>query len=314
MTNIQSINEIVNLPDNSSVVISGGIGEIRRIPTLKDPTKFLQVGFIKDLSGEVEFVVFDKVRKKYNSLIKPGKKVIITGGGRGLGYSMAKKFVAEGASVLISGRNESVLRDSAKELGCLYLTLDVNDTNSFSFFISRAEELLGEIDCLVNNAGISLHENGFLDVSPKQFDSQFNTNLKGAFFLTQCFIERNLKVDRRNTKKVLFISSETSMTVDERPYRLTKAAMNSLVQGLPYRYVNEGFRINAVAPGVTISDMIGKSKDDKNITCHYNITNRFYLPEEVAEVACFLLSDVSNCLNGQILVCNEGKTINARWK
>ena len=185
---------------------------------------------------------------------------------------------------------------------------------SFSFFISRAEELLGEIDCLVNNAGISLHENGFLDVSPKQFDSQFNTNLKGAFFLTQCFIERNLKVDRRNTKKVLFISSETSMTVDERPYGLTKAAMNSLVQGLAYRYVNEGFRINAVAPGVTISDMIGKSKDDKNITCHYNITNRFYLPEEVAEVACFLLSDVSNCLNGQILVCNEGKTINARWK
>ena len=207
-----------------------------------------------------------------------------------------------------------VVTKIAKELGCLYLTLDVNDTNSFSFFISRAEELLGEIDCLVNNAGISLHENGFLDVSPKQFDPQLNTNLKGAFFLTQCFIERNLKVDRRNTKKVLFISSETSMTVDERPYGLTKAAMNSLVQGLAYRYVNEGFRINAVAPGVTISDMIGKSKDDKNITCHYNITNRFYLPEEVAEVACFLLSDVSNCLNGQILVCNEGKTINARWK
>lgn len=278
-----------------------------KISVIKRAIKYIFKGIpIKEVSANISLV-------QPNNVLA-GKKVIITGGGRGLGYSMAKKFVAEGASVLISGRNESVLRDSAKELGCLYLTLDVNDTNSFSFFISRAEELLGEIDCLVNNAGISLHENGFLDVSPKQFDSQFNTNLKGAFFLTQCFIERNLKVDRRNTKKVLFISSETSMTVDERPYGLTKAAMNSLVQGLAYRYVNEGFRINAVAPGVTISDMIGKSKDDKNITCHYNITNRFYLPEEVAEVACFLLSDVSNCLNGQILVCNEGKTINARWK
>lgn len=278
-----------------------------KISVIKRAIKYIFKGIpIKEVSANISLV-------QPNNVLA-GKKVIITGGGRGLGYSMAKKFVAEGASVLISGRNESVLRDSAKELGCLYLTLDVNDTNSFSFFISRAEELLGEIDCLVNNAGISLHENGFLDVSPKQFDSQFNTNLKGAFFLTQCFIERNLKVDRRNTKKVLFISSETSMTVDERPYGLTKAAMNSLVQGLAYRYVNEGFRINAVAPGVTISDMIGKSKDDQNITCHYNITNRFYLPEEVAEVACFLLSDVSNCLNGQILVCNEGKTINARWK
>ena len=278
-----------------------------KISVIKRAIKYIFKGIpIKEVSANISLV-------QPNNVLA-GKKVIITGGGRGLGYSMAKKFVAEGASVLISGRNESVLRDSAKELGCLYLTLDVNDTNSLSFFISRPEELLGEIDCLVNNAGISLHENGFLDVSPKQFDSQFNTNLKGAFFLTQCFIERNLKVDRRNTKKVLFISSETSMTVDERPYGLTKAAMNSLVQGLAYRYVNEGFRINAVAPGVTISDMIGKSKDDKNITCHYNITNRFYLPEEVAEVACFLLSDVSNCLNGQILVCNEGKTINARWK
>ena len=74
-----SIRNLANLPDNSSVVISGVIGEIRRIPALKDLMKFLQVGSIKDLSGEVEFVVFDKVRKKYNSLIKPDKKVIITG-------------------------------------------------------------------------------------------------------------------------------------------------------------------------------------------------------------------------------------------
>ena len=102
------------------------------------------------------------------------------------------------------------------------------------------------------------------------------------------------------------------MTVDERPYGLTKAALNSLVQGLAYRYVNKGYRINAVAPGVTISDMVG---GDANGDLRYgNITHRYYLPEEVAEVASFLLSDASNCLNGQILVCNEGKTINARWK
>ena len=101
--------------------------------------------------------------------------------------------------------------------------------------------------------------------------------------------------------------------VDERPYGLTKAALNSIVQGLAYRYVNKGYRINAVATGVTVSDMVG-AKADGDLTCDYNVTKRFYLPEEVAEVACFLLSDASNCLNGQILVCNEGKTINARWK
>lgn len=239
-----------------------------------------------------------------------GKKIVITGGGRGLGYAMAKKFVAEGAEVLIAGRNEKTLQKSATELNCQYLTLDVQDTSSFKGFIEKGDKMLGGINCLVNNAGISLHEAGFLDVSPEQFDAQVNTNLKGCFFLTQEFIEYSK--GKEEMKNILFTSSETSMTVDERPYGLTKAALNSLVQGLAYRYVNDGYRINAVAPGVTVSDMVG---GDTNGDLRYgNITHRYYLPEEVAEVASFLLSDASNCLNGQILVCNEGKTINARWK
>lgn len=242
-----------------------------------------------------------------------GKKVLITGGGRGLGFAMAKKFISEGAEVLIAGRNADTLAKSAAEIGCKYLQLNVQDVNSFKTFIDEANKLLGGVNCLVNNAGISLHENGFLDVSPEQFDSQFDTNLKGAFFLTQCFMEKCKENDVDTTKNILFLSSETSMTVDERPYGLTKAAMNSLVQGLAHRYVNQGYRINAIAPGVTVSDMVGV-KADGDLTCNYNITKRYYLPEEVAEVATFLLCDASNCLNGQILVCNEGKTINARWK
>lgn len=241
------------------------------------------------------------------------KKIIITGGGRGLGLAMAKRFVDEGAKVLIAGRNEGTLERNASEIGCDYLALDVQKTDMFNTFIEKADNLLGGANCLVNNAGISLHEDGFLDVSPSQFDSQFDTNLKGAFFLTQCFIKKCRENSIEETKNILFTSSETSMTVDERPYGLTKVAMNSLVQGLAYRFVSEGYRINAIAPGVTVSDMVG-AKADGDLTCGYNITKRYYLPEEVAEIACFLLSDASNCLNGQILVCNEGKTINARWK
>lgn len=241
------------------------------------------------------------------------KKIIITGGGRGLGFSMAKKFVAEGADVLIAGRSESTLAKSASEIGCKYLVLDVQNIDSFEEFIETADNMLGGANCLVNNAGISLHENSFLDVTHEQFNSQFDTNLRGPFFLSQCFINKCKENGIDCTKNILFISSETSITVDERPYGLTKAAINSLVQGLAHRYVNQGYRINAIAPGVTVSDMVGV-KADGDLTCSYNLTKRYYLPEEVAEVASFLLSDVSNCINGQILVCNEGKTINARWK
>ena len=120
-----------------------------------------------------------------------GKKIIITGGGRGLGYAMARKFVAEGAEVLIAGRNEETLKDSAEKIGCKYLRLDVQDVSTFEAFIGKADEILGGVNCLVNNAGISLHERGFLDVSPCQFDAQVDTNLKGCFFLTQAFIKKH---------------------------------------------------------------------------------------------------------------------------
>ncbi len=242
-----------------------------------------------------------------------GKNIIITGGGRGLGLAMARKFIAEGADVLISGRNEETLKKSASEIGCKYLQLDVQNIKWFKEFIIKADKILGGVNCLVNNAGISLHENSFLDVSPEQWDAQFDTNLKGPFFLTQEFIRFCQANKTEGTKNILFVSSEASITVDERPYGIAKAAMNSLVQGLTYRYVSEGYRINAIAPGVTTSDMTG-AKADGDLTCNYNVTKRFYLPEEVAEVACFLLSDASNTLNGHILVTNEGKTINARWK
>lgn len=240
-----------------------------------------------------------------------GKKIIVTGGGRGLGAAMARKFKAEGADVLISGRNGSTLRKAAEAIGCKYLPLDVQDTSALDRFIGDADRLLGGVDCLVNNAGISLHEPTFFDVTPETFDAQIATNLRGGFFLTQSFTKLLLKEKRKGN--VLFVSSETGETVDIRPYGFTKAAVNSMVQGLACLFVKDGIRVNAVAPGITASDMTGY-KADGNLYLEGNATERVYLPEEVAETACFLLSDASGCISGQVIVCNNGKTINPRWK
>ena len=240
-----------------------------------------------------------------------GKKVVITGGGRGLGFSMAKKFVAEGAEVLIAGRNIKVLEESAKMLGCKYLQLDVSNPSEFDAFMDKAEELLGGLNVLVNNAGISLHENTFFDVTPETFDKQVDTNFKGAFFLTQTFIRHIKNTDTKAC--VLFVSSETGDTMDFRPYGFTKAAINSMVQGLAYLFAKEGIRVNAVAPGITASDMTGLSTEG-DISYRGNISGRVYMPEEVAEVAAFLISDAAGCVSGQIITCNNAKTVNARWK
>ncbi len=240
-----------------------------------------------------------------------GKKIIVTGGGKGLGAAMAAKFVSEGASVLISGRNEKILKEKAGQIGCQFLTLDVQNTDSFDKFIHDADSILGGVDCLVNNAGISLHEPTFFDVTPETFDAQIATNLRGGFFLAQGFTKLLLREKRKGN--VLFVSSETGETVDIRPYGFTKAAINSLVQGLACLFVKDCIRVNAIAPGITASDMTGL-KADGNLFLECNATNRVYLPEEVAETACFLLSDASGCISGQVVVCNNGRTINPRWK
>lgn len=239
------------------------------------------------------------------------KKIIVTGGGRGLGFAMAKKFIAEGASVLIAGRNEETLRKSASEIGCQYLSLDVSNPDTFGSFMEQANKMLCGVNCIVNNAGISLHEKTFFDVTPETFDKQVDTNLKGGFFLTQKFVEIIKKEHRTGT--VLFTSSETGDTMDFRPYGFTKAAVNSMVQGLAYLFSKDGIRVNAVAPGVTTSDMTG-FKADGNLYEPGSSVERVYLPEEVAETACFLLSDAAGCVSGQIITCNNAKTVNARWK
>lgn len=261
-------------------------------------------------SGPAKHITAEISYLQPNGLLK-GKKIIITGGGRGLGASMAEKFVKEGADVLIVGRTEKTVKDTAERIGCKYLTLDVNQIETFANFILQAEELLGGVNCLVNNAGISLHEKTFFDVTPDTFDRQIDTNLKGAFFLTQEFIHKVRSEGRK--ANVLFVSSETGDTMDFRPYGFTKAAVNSMTQGLAYLFAKDYIRVNAVAPGVTASDMTGISSDG-DIYLAYNHTERAYLPEEVAEIACFLLSDVSGCVSGQIITCNNAKTINARWK
>lgn len=271
---------------------------------LKRGAKYILRGVpIKNITANISYL------QPENRLAR--KKIIVTGGGKGLGAAMAKKFVAEGASVLISGRNESSLRETAQKIGCKYLTLDIQDTKAFDNFIHEADRILEGVDCLVNNAGISLHEPTFFDVTPETFDSQIATNLRGGFFLTQSFSKMLLKNKRKGN--VLFVSSETGETVDIRPYGFTKAAVNSMVQGLACLFVKDGIRVNAVAPGITASDMTG-FKADGNLYLAGNATERVYLPEEVAETACFLLSDASGCVSGQVIVCNNGKTINARWK
>lgn len=242
------------------------------------------------------------------------RNIIVTGGGRGLGYYIAQRCVAEGAKVIITGREESTLKSAADKLGSnvKYTVFDVRNVADIDAFILRASELFdGEkIDSLVSNAGVSLHEGNFRNVTEDGWDTQMDTNLKGNYFLVSKFIQY-LESHDDPSSNIVVMTSERAKRSDDIPYGLTKVATSSFIQCFASKVVEEGIRINGVGPGVTASDMTGFSRDG-NLYADFQAGKRIFLPEEVAEVVNFLLSDASKCISGEIITCDQGKYI-SHW-
>lgn len=251
------------------------------------------------------------VQKTPNDIFKE-KVIMITGGGSGLGYYMAKKLNEEGAIVIITGRNEEKLKIACEQMGknTTYFVGDVSDIKSGKKIIDKIYEQYGKMDVLINNAGISYHEGNILKVTEEKFDKQFSTNLKGSYFLSQNYI-RKVK-ENKAQGNIIFISSERGSQCDDLPYGLTKVAINSLTQGLSRRFYKDGIRVNAVAPGVTASDMTGIKKEENLYS--ENASGRFFIPEEVAEVVLFLVSDYSKSISGEIIHCNAGQHLQLGYK
>lgn len=227
------------------------------------------------------------------------RRILVTGGSRGIGYAIAKRCVSEGAYVVITGRDEKNLAKVASEFNG-YKVFNMYDITQMKNTFCAIDEEFGPFDSLICNAGISLHESSFEAVTSEGFDRQFTTNLKGNYFLAQQFLKQ------LTSKNLLFISSETADMCCEIPYGLTKNAVNSLVGALSRHYYRSGKRINAIAPGLTLTDMV-KDRDTCDDDISYpNSSGRYFLPDEIAEVAVFLLSDASKCISGEIIHTNAG--------
>lgn len=238
------------------------------------------------------------------------KNILITGGNSGIGLAIAQKCVSEGANVLIIGRNEESLKETSKSLGerCKYLQFDVSNIKEIDTVMKKAREVVGgEFDALVLNAGISLHEENILHVNVEDYERQFQINLESAYFMVQSFLRDKTP---KKEASLLFMSSERGFQCDDVPYGLTKAGINSLVRGLSRRFYREGVRVNGIAPGITVSGMTKISADD-NLYLERVAPGRVFLPEEVAEVACFLLSDAAKCISGEIVACDAGEYLSS---
>ena len=280
--------------------------KMKIIKSIKNTVRgFRKKGFIQ--IGATTYVQIKQI-KDCEMLLD--KNIVITGGGSGIGYAIAKRCISMGAKVLITGRNANKLENAAKELGnnCKFLVHDVGDISQLEKAVSQIINIFdGRIDALVNNAGIS---NGkkFDEVTEEDWNTLVNVLLKGPYFLTQRVYQEMLGQKSGN---IVMISSNGGVIGHTKPYGILKAGINNFVCGLAKEGARYGIRCNGVAPGYTISSIQKEFElnTEGNLYKPDVIDSRWHLAEEMAEVVCFLLSERSVCLNGQVLVCDGGDTL-----
>lgn len=270
--------------------------------------EYVKRGITYVISGVLQKIVKVPVAQIQYGGILEGKKILITGGSRGLGYAIAKRCLEEKAVVTITGRSKEVLEEAKKSLGnpenLFVFEHDVRQYDKDDELILNARRAMNGIDCLINNAGVSVHNIDYSNCTEEQWDRQMDTNLKGVYFLTQAYMKYYEEVGKKSGK-IINMVSERGLYGDDVPYGMAKRALISYTEGLARKLILKGVRVNAIAPGVTATEMTGYDPED-NLFRRYAVGRRVLLPEEIAEVAIFMISDASNCISGQVIACNEG--------
>jgi NAD(P)-dependent dehydrogenase (short-subunit alcohol dehydrogenase family) len=240
--------------------------------------------------------------------ILKNKRVLITGGASGIGYAIAKKFISEGAKVVITGREQDRLKSAALSLGgdAHALAWDVSDCSVARERLRQAADVLGGLEIVINNAGV-YSSVSFQSVDEAEWDRVMDINIKGMFFICQAFAE--LLINNQKGGKIINISSIRGFQGDCLPYGISKWGVQGLTRGLAKHLIPKGVIVNAIAPGITATAINGIDIGENAYCSGESLNDRIALPEEIAEIALFLASDAANNIVGQTIVCDGGSTL-----
>ena len=241
---------------------------------------------------------------------------IVTGGGTGIGRSIALEFAEFGADVVVSGRRVANLErvaDEVRSLGrrSLAVQADVTKRTDVDQLVQRTMEEFGRIDILVNNAGVGARVPGkpvpVIDVDEDEWDLIMDTNLKGTWYCCQTAGKRMIE---QKTGNIINITSGDGRRVSGgrgSSYNVAKAGVIMLTQCLAWDFGRHNVRINSIAPGFVWTDMARPILSDPEIRKLLESRRplgRIGEPDEIATAALFLASDASSFVTGQTInVC-----------
>ena len=251
---------------------------------------------------------------------------VVTGARRGIGRAVALGLAEEGfdvalTDVALSDELRSAARE-AEELGARAVALegDLADTASHERLLDDAEAALGPLDCLVNNAGVSVLARGdLLDVTPAAYDHCLDINTRGTFFLTQAFARRLLArrpvVDSGGFhRSIVTITSSNAQAVSilRGEYCVSKAALSMVSSLFAVRLGGAGIGVYEVIPGLIATEMsaVSKARYDADIERGWLVTARWGRPEEVARTVTTLARGLLPYTVGQAVRVDGGMLIN----
>jgi len=243
-----------------------------------------------------------------------GKTAIITGAGRGIGKSIAQLYAEKGAELVLVGKSSNVT-DVEREIkeynkNCISLVLDITEIKNIDRIIKSSMQSFNKIDILINNAGIVFLEDA-LSTSPKTWEKTIAVNLSAPFYLSQAAAREMAK--KRSGKIINIASLASVLGFDKRSaYCSSKAGLVGLTKALAFEWAKYNINVNAISPTVTLTEMAkkawaGKSGEEmkKKIPM-----GRFVYPEEIAAMAAFLGSSLSDMITGENIIIDGGYSIN----
>ncbi|MGQ0568007.1 MAG: SDR family NAD(P)-dependent oxidoreductase [Armatimonadota bacterium] len=242
------------------------------------------------------------------------KTAVVTGGARGIGLAIARRYVVEGAKVVIADIDKKAGEASEAALGrnCRFVQTDVGEAGEARRLVAAACAF-GGIDIVVNNAGI-VHSADFLDVSEADFDRVLRVNLKGAFLVGQAAARQMVaQVQAGGAPGVIINMSSINAVVaipNQVPYCVSKGGLDQLTKVMALSLASYGIRVNAIGPGSIMTEIlqtVAADEEAKRRLLARTPLGRIGEPEEIAAVACFLASADASYVTGQTIYADGGR-------